>query len=309
MVLMDRYRCPDGGPRGLFVGLCTVDLAYLVSRFPSPNRKIAADRQELTAGGPATNAAVTFSFLGGSASLTTALGRHPLSSIIRHDLKKWRVELEDIAPDHGEAPPLSSIFIHAESGERTVVSANAAAYSGLQYSVNPVVPSSAQVLLVDGHYMPHCIAAAKSARDASVTVVLDGGSWKSGMSDLLPFVDIAICSEDFAPPEAGGHEDAIRHLLASGVPMVAVTRGPKPIRWVARTGAGEIAIRPIQPRDTLGAGDIFHGAFCCAYACGCDFTLALELASEIAIESCLHFGTRSWMDSFDVARWQLPSLT
>ena len=44
----------------------------------------------------------------------------------------------------------------------------------------------------------------------------------------------------------------------------------------------EIAIEPVQVVDSLGAGDIFHGAFCFYYNLGESFLPALEKASRIA---------------------------
>jgi len=269
-------------PRGCFVGLCTVDLAYVVTEFPGPNQKVASSRQELTAGGPAANAAVTFSFLGGEASLITALGRHAVATLAWEDLEKHGVAVQDLAADPKEAPALSSIFVHAQTGDRTVVSANAAAFSALPGKFDAEALSGMNILLVDGHHMPLCIAAARAARERGITVVLDGGSWKEGMSDLLPFIEIAICSDDFAP-------------RPDGVRKVAITRGGKPILWSTPESAGEVSVRQIQPKDTSGAGDIFHGAFCWAHARGFEFAKAPEFAAHVATESCLHYGTRSWM--------------
>jgi len=67
--------------RGLFVGLATVDLLYMVDDLPPRNAKISVPGQHIAAGGPATNAAVTFAFLGGSSALVTAVGQHPLGSL------------------------------------------------------------------------------------------------------------------------------------------------------------------------------------------------------------------------------------
>src|SRR5580698_6452534 len=61
-------------PKGLFVGLATVDLTYPVDEIPWRNQKISVPGQHLSAGGPATNAAITFGFLGGAATLVTAVG-------------------------------------------------------------------------------------------------------------------------------------------------------------------------------------------------------------------------------------------
>ncbi|PMB30496.1 ribokinase, partial [Fischerella thermalis CCMEE 5319] len=49
--------------------------------------------------------------------------------------------------------------------------------------------------------------------------------------------------------------------------------------------------------DTLGAGDIFHGAFC-HYVLRENFLDALASAAKIAAFSCQFFGTRRWMESF-----------
>ncbi len=271
---------------GCFVGLCTVDLTYVVSEFPVPNHKVSASNQELSAGGPAANAAITFAFLGGAASLVTALGVHALAAIAREDLEKHKVELHDLAQDPSAAPALSSICVQAATGERTIVSANAAAQSALLDKFDSQVLSGAKILLVDGHHMPVCIAAARAAREVGITVVMDGGSWKEGMEGLLDFVDIAICSEDFMPPVK---------LCDRGVEKIAITRGAKPILWSTAESNGELPVRAIEPKDTSGAGDIFHGAFCWAHASGSEFTEALEYASGVATESCLHYGTRSWM--------------
>ncbi|MFN7658917.1 MAG: PfkB family carbohydrate kinase, partial [Dolichospermum sp.] len=52
----------------------------------------------------------------------------------------------------------------------------------------------------------------------------------------------------------------------------------------------------IQPVDTLGAGDIFHGAFC-HYILENSFVQALELAANTAAKACQYFGTRNWLNA------------
>jgi len=48
------------------------------------------------------------------------------------------------------------------------------------------------------------------------------------------------------------------------------------------------------PVDTLGAGDIFHGAFC-HFILQESWEDALGKAAEVASHSCRYFGTREWM--------------
>ncbi|NER05528.1 MAG: sugar kinase, partial [Okeania sp. SIO3C4] len=71
---------------GLFVGLITLDLLYLTTTYPEKNQKIVAADHTITAGGPATNAAVTFSYFGNQTTLLCGLGNHPITHLIRADL-------------------------------------------------------------------------------------------------------------------------------------------------------------------------------------------------------------------------------
>ena len=47
---------------------------------------------------------------------------------------------------------------------------------------------------------PWRFAGARKAKSEGVPVVLDSGSWKAGMADLLRHVDIVVCSADYHPP-------------------------------------------------------------------------------------------------------------
>jgi len=287
-------------PKGLFVGLATVDLIYTVDAVPRRNQKISVSGQQISAGGPATKAAMTFAFLGGRAELVTAAGSHPLATVIRDDLRQHSVRLHDLASHCRTPPPISSILVHRSSGERTVVSANAAVFSKeLGGSFAPQWLRGASVLLIDGHYMPLAIAVARAARERGVQVVLDSGSWKDGMEQLLPLVDIAICSDDYRPPGCHGIEDVFEILRAQNIRQIAITRGASPIRFLDHNKSGSIPVEKIKPVDTLGAGDIFHGVFCYYTARPeVSFREALSSAARVATFSCRYAGTRLWMQTW-----------
>jgi sugar/nucleoside kinase (ribokinase family) len=286
-------------PTGVFVGLATVDILYTVEQIPGPDEKISTPGQLVSAGGPATNAAVTFALLGGHAELVTAAGSHPAASIIRNDLRQHSVRLHDLARYRHQLPPVSSIMVLRETGERTVVSANASVFSDLSSDFDPDWLRDAAILLVDGHYMPLCVSAARLAHERGITVVMDSGSWKDGMSELLPFIDIAICSDDYRPPGCRDTKEVFEYLRAQNIRQVAITCGASPVRLVEYGRRGKFMVEMIPPVDTLGAGDILHGAFC-YYASqpGATFREAMIKAARVATFSCRYPGTRSWMDAW-----------
>lgn len=281
---------------GVFVGLSTIDIAYLVDRVPRSDEKIVAREQLVAAGGPATNAAITFAHLGGEATLVSPLGHHPLTAVQEAELAAFGVRIAAHDRARAPAPAVSSIFVTRAGGDRAVVSINAthATVAAEDFDLLPV--DDADIILADGHHMALCLAAAARARKRSVPVVFDGGSWKPGSDALLAQVDVAICSADFAPPGCGDEASVFDYLFARGITRAAITHGARPVAFRTATERGEIAVPAVEVVDTLGAGDIFHGAFCFHYP-EREFADALAVAAQIAARSCTCFGTRAWMNA------------
>lgn len=160
---MGNAQSRSGEPVGLFCGLAVLDVVQLVDEPPGPDEKTTALDQVVAAGGPATNAAVTFAALGGRALLAAPVGKGPLAALVRADLAAQGVELIDCtasasgsrpaasptrprdrrpvggsgraggvgggsAPAAGGAPgalSVSSCIVSAGTGQRSVVSTNA----------------------------------------------------------------------------------------------------------------------------------------------------------------------------------------
>jgi sugar/nucleoside kinase (ribokinase family) len=282
---------------GVFVGLSTIDLVCSVDDFPAPDSKITATGQAVFAGGPATNAAIAFAHLGGEAVLATAVGRHVLAAAIRGELDRLSVRHLDLSPGFDGVPAISSVTVD-KAGRRNVVSANGVRTADLSVAVDPGILQQARIVLLDGHSMPACRAWAEAARARNTPVVLDGGSWKDGTADLLAFVDTIICSAHFVPPDCANERATIRYLKNAGVKNIAITHGGEPIRFEAGHVSGTLRVPRVEVVDTMGAGDILHGAFCHFASTGCGFIEALTEAANVASQSCRYAGTREWMKDF-----------
>ncbi|WP_066426768.1 sugar kinase [Anabaena sp. 4-3] len=280
---------------GLFIGLITVDLIYLAASAPQNNQKLVASDYTVAAGGPATNAAVTFSYLGNQATLLGVLGSHPMTQLIRGDLTQYHIGIVDLDPSVNTPPPVSSIIVTQSTGERAVISLNAVKTPASVAAIPANILHNIDVVLIDGHQMPVGYAIAQMAKAHHIPIIIDGGSWKPGFQEVLPLVDYAICSANFRPPDCNSETEVIDYLRGLGIPHIAITHGEQPITYCSHGKIGAIAVPSIQPVDTLGAGDIFHGAFC-HYILQASFTDALDQAAKIAAKACQYFGTRRWMD-------------
>ncbi|MEM9537960.1 MAG: sugar kinase [Cyanobacteria bacterium P01_E01_bin.42] len=279
---------------GLFVGLITLDFIYLVRQFPQNNEKIVALDYLSVAGGPATNAAITFVTLGDSARLLGVLGDRANAKIVREDLQQYNVQLYDLEPKRVESPPVSSVIVTEGIGDRAVISLNAVKSRATPDQIPTGILAGVDIVLIDGHQMAVGEAIAKEAKHQGIPVVIDGGSWKEGFDRVLPFVDYAICSANFYPPACQTAEEVAKYLAAFSIPHVAITNGSEGIQYWSDRDRGSISIPSVTVVDTLGAGDIFHGAFC-HYICTVDFIKALASAAKIATRACQFFGTRAWI--------------
>ncbi|MBD2097066.1 sugar kinase [Trichocoleus sp. FACHB-591] len=280
--------------RGLFVGMVTLDMVYLAAAPPTNNQKLVASDYTVSAGGPATNAAVAFSALGNQATILGVVGSHPITNLIRADLDSCGVAIADLDPNRTEPPPVSSIITTESTGERAVVSINASKIQMAPDRIPSNILRDVDVVLIDGHQMAVGVAIAQQAKAQNIPVVVDGGSWKPGFEQVLALTDYAICSANFHPPDCHNSAAVFAYLTALGVPQIAITCGGQPIQYSTTDEMGAIAVPPVNVVDTLGAGDIFHGAFC-HFILQANFQRALAEAAQVAARSCECFGTRGWL--------------
>lgn len=281
-------------PRGLFVGLATLDLVQRVDQAPGVNEKMVARRADLAGGGPAATAAVTFHALGGRSVLLSALGPGPIARLAAGELDGSGVQVVD-AWAAGADLSISASTVLEGTGERSVVSRNAKDVTAVVPVSLPALVRDANVVLADGHHPDLALTAVQAARQAGVPVVLDCGSAKPEYTELMPLADAAVCSAKFTR-EHGGVDAVAEALLDQGARLVAMTDGAEPVRWRTRGAGGIVEVPPVHVRDTLGAGDVLHGAIAFAVACGQrDPERSLRFGVEVASVRVQHVGPRSWL--------------
>jgi len=281
----------------VFAGLATLDVIHRVDAPPGPDEKITALSQFVAAGGPAANAAVTFAALGGHAVLLTALGRSPIAATISAELAEHGVEVIDVAPELDEGAPVSAVRILAATGERSVVGGDAAGIRAPAPAPQRVdqVLAGADVVLLDGHHGELARAVLPAARAAGLPTVLDAGRWKPIMEELVGAATDVVASADLRTPGADSSHAAALELRARGSRVVVVTAGPDPVHWWSGEGHGTVEVPQVRAVDTLGAGDVFHGAYAYALAEGAELVGRIGFAAEVAATRCAMVGPRSWL--------------
>lgn len=294
------------------VGLTTVDVMHVLDRALDANEKTTARAQFVAAGGPAANAAVTAAGLGADATLITALGDHPLAELARADLTRHRVRVIDVLGEHTKnaPPPLSLIRIVTASGERSVSSLNDGALgealaSTADRAVGELIASS-DATLIDGYY-PRLLDTYHAELAGHEHLIVDLGSWKASYAPLLPFADVVAASADAQLPGGG---PVLGGLVAFGVRIAMTTDGPHPVRYQSAHEAGEVAVAPTDAIDTLGAGDVFHGALCAARAFHRDAHPAqlARFAASVGARKAGCLGPRTYLAELTDLQLPLPEM-
>ena len=171
------------------------------------------------------------------------------------------------------------------------------------------------VVLIDGHNPPLARAGLDLAERVGALRLMDAGSWKDDAADLPGRCDVVAPSARFHPPGPAGAlrepADVAAWLRSRGAGAVVLTRGSAPVLWWCGERSGSAAPPAVEAVDTLGAGDVFHGALALALACALPgrrfggggearivpaaLADAVASACAVAAASTEHFGTRAWI--------------
>lgn len=278
--------------RALFIGRSVVDVMALVKDFPGPDGKAKALSNELIPGGSALNAAVVYAHLGGDATLATSLGPPDLMrEFVVDELNDYGVSQYDVCDDAMYRMPVSTVVSTSSLGTRMIVNGAQDDCDRLK-DCSDLFNSEFDLIQLDQYERPFVEKHRDYIRAFEGPVILDGGSWKDWSADFLSLTDIPVVSEVFCSNGSQGFAEMCAELKLS---RWAITRGSQGVIWKDGSNSGEIPAVPVSAIDTLGAGDIFHGAFCHAFAENGAFVEALEFANRIAAKSCESPGTRRWM--------------
>lgn len=132
-----------------------------------------------------------------------------------------------------------------------------------------------------------------------VPVLIDAGSLRPGVPELLEHVDAVVASHRFAQ-EYTGETDPMKaaRIMHNGRTRVSiVTQGEKGSACVASDGEFYGPAFEVDVVDTTGAGDVFHGAFSFGLAKGWDVRTIVTFASAVAAIKCTKVGGRQGIPS------------
>jgi len=266
-----------GGARAILcAGIIVLDEVFRVDRFPQPDAKTQAQSFFIVNGGCAANAAVAVARLGGR--VLAALAREEIDCTGCQRLS-------------GVATALSAIFIDAR-GDRMIVTHHDDRLAAATPADPARLVACADAVVADNRFpefvRPICVA----ARARGLTVVLDADR-PTQMSDELFRIATHVVFSSECLRATTGLDDlgaALAAIAGTTPSFLAVTQGPRDVLWREGATLRQSPVFAVEAIDTLGAGDVFHGAFALALAEGRDVVAALRFAAAAAGLKCTRLG-------------------
>jgi sulfofructose kinase len=281
-------------------GVSVVDFVFSVGEMPREAIKYRAKDATIVGGGCAANAAVAVSRLGGQAWLAARIGDDLIADIMLKDLAEEGVNTAHVQRFKGKRSQFSSIYVTPD-GERQIVS-----YRDLSISADPHWLETADlpqfdVVLADTRWARGTAAAMKRARDRGKPGVIDGEAPFAEAMEALPLAShIALSRQGIADLTGiGEFEPALRRAVEMTAAFVCATDGEHGVFWLEDGKLQHMPAYKVTAVDSLGAGDVWHGAFALGLGRGDSEREAIRFASAVAALKCTRFGGRAGTPKLD----------
>jgi len=275
----------------LLAGIAVLDLVYSVDKFPDKAIKYLTHDMQVSLGGCAANAAFAIARLGGQACLATRVGNDQVADQIVEIMTAAGVNSSLVNREEGCRSSVSSIFVDAQ-GERQIM-----------HYRDPDLSTDASWIGADGiDGIDGCLADTRwpaaacrlmtLAREKGVAGVLDVEANDDDLGEAYKNAShIAFSSEGLR--DYTGNPDrysALRLASKTVRGWVCVTDGEDGVFYMNGNDLMHVPAFNIEAVDTLGAGDVWHGAFTLALAQNQSELEAIYFANAVAAIKCTRFG-------------------
>src|ERR1700724_2463024 len=281
-------------PRILCIGMPVRDLTFPVHGLPARGSKENATHFDEICGGNALNGAIGIARLGGRASICGPMGdaRETTSRYIFEKMAEEGIETKHIVHMPGLVTPISNIMIDP-SGERTIVTFRDPELWKVHLPDAGELLADCSAILTENRCAEFCTDLCAEARRRGIPVIVDVDRTMSLREGLLTASSHLVFSSEALQSTAGVADDgeALKKIAKLTPSFLAGTRGALGTVWLdEQHGLRETPAFPVHTVDTLGAGDVFHGALALAITEKQDIPSALRFASAAAALKCTRFG-------------------
>lgn len=270
----------------LGLGAVAVDDILCVDHYPPVDSKEPVLSWERQAGGLAGTALVTVVRLGGNSAYLGVLGKDDLSVFTMNEFQKEGVDTSLIQIREEARPIHSMVIVERRTGSRTLFFDSSGFQEAPLARMEKETLKNCQVLFVDYTVKETGVWAGQVANDLGIPVVADieRGEFNE-LRSLLKVTNHLVIGKQMAQQLSGKEklDDSVYELQKHGFSAVVVTAGDQGC-WFAAQGEDVTHLPAIEVPvvDTVGCGDVFHGAYAYSLSKGSTIAQAVQIANVTA---------------------------
>lgn len=280
--------------RILCIGHAVQDFVLHVDEFPARPEKYPAHHFESVGGGPAATAAVAVARLGGTALLAARVGADTIGREIVAELESFGVDCSNIRAIGGRGSSLSCVLVDAK-GERLIVNYLDPELDGDTDWLPPVESLNVDAVLADSRWPEGGLWALNAAREAGIPGILDADLPTPPDQALLRAASHVAFSADCLREMSAMSDlaDSLRSVSDGLAGWSCVTDGDSGTLHLHEGQAIHSGAFKVTVADTVGAGDVWHGAFTLALAERKSILDAIDFAGAAAAAKVRNGGGRN----------------
>lgn len=275
--------------RVLCVGIAVVDFIFRYDAVPRTPGKHIAKGFDAVVGGMAANAAIAVARLGGAGALMSRLGADPNGRFTRDEIVVHGVDVTAVEETADAPTSLSGVAI-GDDGERMLFN-----YQDPRLLLEVRSPPRSAfgefaALLVDTRWPAAGLTGLELAAERGVAGVadIDHAIDPPWLEATLRTASHVVFSSEGLKDSLGidGLDAGVAEARRVTPGRIAVTLGGDGVAWLDGERLRRMPAFPVRAVDTLGAGDVFHGALALALGEGRAWPDALLFASAAAAVKC-----------------------
>jgi sulfofructose kinase len=283
------------------MGLNSVDFLSVVPKFPTPNSKIEMLRFTKQGGGQVATAMVALSRWGVKTKYIGKIGEDELGTFSRNSIYQEGVDVSSVTIESNAINQFAMIIVDGSSGERTILWNRDERLIYRQGELRKKDVCSGKLLHLDGHDIYAAIQCARWAKEEGIPIIIDLDKVELLTSELIKEIDFVITSSGF-PMVFTGISDQKRALLelqkhTSG--FLCATLGHEGCVALVNGEFLHVKAFKVNPIDTTGAGDVFHGGFIYGLLRNWEVVEILRFANAVAALKCRNLGGRKGIPTLE----------
>lgn len=260
-------------------------------------------------GGKVASGMVACARLGAKCAMMGAVGSDDYGQFCIRDFERHGIDVSGMKVREGETTSLSIVISDRETNGRTIVYRRGTAQPPTFEELDQEILEDCQWFFIS-HVTAVSLEAMRRAKAAGAGVIVDADSYSSEMMENIGLIDVFIGSEFFyhALFRDLEYEKNCRFLCEKGPSIVIFTLGPKGcVGYSPEDGYFEVPSFQIPVVDTVGAGDVFHGAYVVGLLRGLLPKEAARLATGASCIKCTRIGGRAGIPDWDTVQKYLQT--